>query len=718
MMKLFCAPFRHQFAAVAFCLAGACSAIAQDKTTYTDHVLPLIESHCAKCHNPDKKKGDLDLTTYQGTLKGGGSGAAVVPGNPDSSRLWKSIVQSEDPTMPPNKPPLPEKELAVFKKWIAGGLLESSGSKAIVASKPTVDLSLKVSNTGKPEGPPPMPRELPIEPVLHTARGNPINGLAVSPWAPLVAVAGQKQILLYHTDTLALLGILPFSEGQPWDLKFSRSGKLLIAGGGHGAKSGRVLLWNVETGARIATVGNEYDTVLAADLSPDQARVALGGPDRLIKIYSTKSGELEHKLKKHTDWVTALAFSPDGEFLATGDRNGGVSLWDSESGQELFTTAGHKSAVTAVNWRSDSKLVASSSEDGTAKLWETGEGKLAKTWNAHAAGVLCIAYARDGKIVTSGRDGAVTTWDASGTKLKSFDLSGEPALRCAYTHDGARVIATDFAGRVAVWEAKDGKRAGELDANPLPLAAQLTAAQRKVEELQSRGDQPSPAVVSAEKELARFTTELEATKVLAEKARAEFATKAQEVVRLKVLSTQATPPADVADKLAAARATREQARESNTNAAVKLARLEQDFAGARDKLGALRSAKDGPAELAAARATVARLKVALSLSTLQRARAAVATRKGEVEKLEALIASKQGDIKKLNDDLSMAKDSAARSKLKTDLKAAASELKNAEAELAKAKAGLKAEQASLDRLTLEHEQVKSAPVTPPSGSKG
>ena len=270
------------------CLLCICflnfQAIAQEKVTVQDHVLPLVEANCAKCHNSDKKKGDLDLTTYSAALKGGGSGVVVVSGNPDSSKILKVLSHAEEPNMPPNKPPLPEKELVMFKKWIAGGLLETSGSKAIAAARPSVDLTLKVSSTGKPDGPPPMPRELSVEPVLHTTRGYAINGLAASPWAPLLAVAGQKQVLLYNTTNLDLIGILPFTEGQPSEVKFSRSGKLLLAAGGHGAKSGKVILWNVESGERIATLGSEYDTVLTTDISPDQSRVAIGGTDRLVKI--------------------------------------------------------------------------------------------------------------------------------------------------------------------------------------------------------------------------------------------------------------------------------------------------------------------------------------------------------------------------------------------------------------------------------------------------
>ena len=442
------------------------SAAAEDKVTYQDHILPLVEANCSKCHNADKKKADLDLTSYQGALKGSGSGAVLVSGNLDGSKLWKAITHAEEPTMPPNRPKLADKELEVFKKWILGGLLETAGGKAIAAAAPAVDLTLKADTVGKPDGPPPMPKDLPLEPVVHTARMNAITGLAASPWAPLVAVAGQKQVLLFQGDTLAPLGILPFTEGQPVEVKFSRSGQVLLASGGRGAQSGRVVLWDVVTGKRMLTLGDDYDTVLAADIRPDQAQVALGGPSRLVKLWSTKTGQLQHKIKKHTDWVTAVAFSPNGQMLATADRNGGISVWDPDSAQELFTLAGHKSAVTALSWRGDSKLLASSSEDGTVKLWEMQEGRQMKSWTAHGPGALCVNFAHDGQLVTCGRDLAVTLWNANGGKVRSFEFSGDLPIRAAFSCDDKRVFATDFAGRVAVWTANDGKRAGELNANP------------------------------------------------------------------------------------------------------------------------------------------------------------------------------------------------------------------------------------------------------------
>ena len=448
-------------------LLSGLSTHAQAKISYQEHILPLIEANCSKCHNSDKKKADLDLTSYPGALKGSGSGIVLLSGNPEGSKLWKTVTHSEESFMPPNRPKLGDKELELIKKWISGGLLETAGGKAIAASKPGGDLTLKTEAIGKPDGPPPMPaKPLPLSPAVHTARMTAITGLACSPWAPLVAVAGQKQVLLFNSDSFVLMGILPFTEGQPVQIQFSRNGKLLLASGGRAANSGRVLVWDIPSGNRLMTVGNDYDTVLAADIRPDQSQIALGGPSRLVKIFSTKTSDLQHKIKKHTDWVTAIAFSPNGQMLASADRNGGISIWDPDNAQELFTLAGHKSAVTALCWRQDAKLLASSSEDGTVKLWELKEGKQARNWSAHGRGTLWVNYTHDGRLVTCGRDNAITLWSGTGTKERSLENASELPLRAAFSYDGKRIIASDFAGHVCVWNASDGKRVGELDANP------------------------------------------------------------------------------------------------------------------------------------------------------------------------------------------------------------------------------------------------------------
>src|SRR2546428_8752980 len=151
----------NQLAAILALFCSAFPVLSQEKITYQDQILPLVEANCSKCHNADKKKADLELTSYQGALKGSGSGPVVVSGNLDGSKLWKALNHAEEPFMPPNRGKLDDKEIEKFKKWILGGLLETATGKAVPAAAPGVDLTLKADAIGEPEGPPPMPQDLP-----------------------------------------------------------------------------------------------------------------------------------------------------------------------------------------------------------------------------------------------------------------------------------------------------------------------------------------------------------------------------------------------------------------------------------------------------------------------------------------------------------------------------------------------------------------------------
>src|SRR5207237_1898131 len=87
-------------------------------------------------------------------------------------------------------------------------------------------------------------------------------------------------------------------------------------------------------------------------------------------------------------------------------------------------------------------------------------------WTAHDKGCLWIGYFRDGRLVTCGRDNNIALWDANGGQSRKLKFDDELPLRVAFAQDGKRVFATDFLGHVAAWSAADGKRLGELNANP------------------------------------------------------------------------------------------------------------------------------------------------------------------------------------------------------------------------------------------------------------
>ena len=458
---------------------------ATEKVTFVDHVQPLLRQRCAACHNPDKKSGGLDLSNYTNLMLGGSSGEVIFPGDAESSYLYMLVTHEESPEMPPESEKLPAPELELIEKWINQGALETKSSKALMSKKPKLDLALADTPSGRPEKPA-MPLRMALDPSTYTSRRGAITAMATSPWAPVAAISGHKQILLYSTTDGKLLGALDFPEGEAQILKFSRNGSLLLAGGGRGGASGKVVLWNVETGQRITEVGDELDTVLAADISADQSRIALGGPLRVVRIYSTATGELLHELRKHTDWVYNIEFSPDGVLLATADRNGGMFVWEAFTGREYLTLKGHSAGVTGMSWRSDSNILATGSEDNTIRLWELENGREVKKWTAHGGGVSHIEFARDGRLLSAGRDKVAKLWDQSGKVLRQFEAFQDIALRVTYCDETNHAIAGDFMGAIHMWKADDGAKVADIVPNPAPIAQRLKAAEEGLQAAQAK----------------------------------------------------------------------------------------------------------------------------------------------------------------------------------------------------------------------------------------
>ena len=93
---------------------------ADDETQVFDsRIAPLLARECLDCHNPTDKKGGLDLQTQEAAMRGGDSGAVLIPQRVEESLLWQRIAQGE---MPPKRP-LPVADRQWIKEWIGKGAI-------------------------------------------------------------------------------------------------------------------------------------------------------------------------------------------------------------------------------------------------------------------------------------------------------------------------------------------------------------------------------------------------------------------------------------------------------------------------------------------------------------------------------------------------------------------------------------------------------------------
>jgi hypothetical protein len=111
-------------ALVCLLLSAVVSAAAEDHAFFESRVRPILVEHCYDCHSGVNSKGGLLLDTRQGWEKGGDSGAAIVPGQPDESLFIRAIrYHDEDLAMPPKKKggKLPEADIASLVEWVKMG---------------------------------------------------------------------------------------------------------------------------------------------------------------------------------------------------------------------------------------------------------------------------------------------------------------------------------------------------------------------------------------------------------------------------------------------------------------------------------------------------------------------------------------------------------------------------------------------------------------------
>lgn len=109
--------------ALALLLASRCFWLFAEEPpaelTYEKDIRPILKQHCFHCHGEEPNPhGQLDLRTVKVMLRGGDSGPAIIPGEADSSLIWRRVAADE---MPEGEKKVPPQQKAILRKWIEQG---------------------------------------------------------------------------------------------------------------------------------------------------------------------------------------------------------------------------------------------------------------------------------------------------------------------------------------------------------------------------------------------------------------------------------------------------------------------------------------------------------------------------------------------------------------------------------------------------------------------
>src|SRR5262245_33978449 len=97
-------------------------------------IRPVLAINCYDCHT-EEQMGGLRLDSREAMLKGGKSGPAIVPGNPDASLLIRAVRQTSETLKMPKGGRLKPEEIDALVDWVrAGATWPASAAKTTTAA--------------------------------------------------------------------------------------------------------------------------------------------------------------------------------------------------------------------------------------------------------------------------------------------------------------------------------------------------------------------------------------------------------------------------------------------------------------------------------------------------------------------------------------------------------------------------------------------------------
>ena len=421
-------------------LAGLPSPVHADSAPdFNKQVAPILQKNCLACHSSAAKMGGLVMESYDGLMKGGAHGVAIVAGKPDQSRMIEMLDGKVQPRMPFGGDPLPAADIASLKAWIESGALGPAPGE-----------------TAKALAPLPIPD---IKPQVAVV--SPVASVKFSPDGKLLAVGGYGVVRLIDAVTGKPVATLSGHADYVRSIAFSPDGKMLAAAGGPPQRAGEIKIWDVQTRQLLNTLVGHKDCIYSVAWSPDGKLLASGSYDKTVKLWDPATGKEVKNLQDHIDAVFAVAFSPDGKNLASGSQDRSVKIWDIATGERLYTLSDASDGLTSIAYSPSGKEIAAAGYDKTIYIWEVGDngGRLLHSLIADEDSILSLAWTPDGKtIITSSSDGSIRVRDAATLDpIRVLDHQPEWVEALAISPDGTRLVAGRFDGTLSLYDTKSYK---------------------------------------------------------------------------------------------------------------------------------------------------------------------------------------------------------------------------------------------------------------------
>lgn len=415
-------------------------AVADQPVSWYRDVTPIFKRSCNGCHNPNKRKGEVDTTTYAGFLKPGKHGPNFVAGDVAHSRVLEQ-VSGKEPEMPKEGDPLTAAEVSLIERWVREGAADDTPADAYST-------------------------RLTAPPVYATP---PVTtAIAVSPDGRWVAVSGYHEVFLLDAATLETRTRLIGESPRIDSLAFSPDSTRLAVSGGAPARFGEVQVWQAGTTNELHSWKIGDDSLFGISWSPDGTRLAFGGTDKSARIIDAEKGTELMKFDNHSDWVLRTAWMADGRRLLSGSRDRAMKLIQVSDGQFIDDVNKLLEPVVCMTRHPKEEWAAYGGAEGGVRIYRTKENQertagnndvnLVREFERQSGPALAVAFSPDGSLLAvGGSGGEVRVYKTSdGTRTATLGGHDGAVFALEFSADGTRLFTGGFDGLIRVFDPGTG----------------------------------------------------------------------------------------------------------------------------------------------------------------------------------------------------------------------------------------------------------------------
>ena len=316
------------------------------------------------------------------------------------------------------------------------------------------------------EPPEPEAEPEPTRPVLipQTGHGWSVQGLRYTPDGQWLVSCGAGQMILWHADSLAVMGCYLTESGFPGQFAISPDGQTVA-----GVSKDDWWVWDIGGGQPVAQrrPSEPASGFTCVAFEPGGERLLIGNSRGELTSWDIRSGRLHATVETAVGPVTQLQFSPDGKLLATAHRDGTILLGQTETLATRTKLAGHTHPVESLAFSPDGRFLASATHsEPAARTWDVGTGQPVRTLEVEQ-GASAVSFSQDGKTLAVGdRKGPLHVFECDTGEQPIPPLPapfyGDPAA-LDYAPDGGKLAVAYSGGQLLVLDSATGRELSRVE---------------------------------------------------------------------------------------------------------------------------------------------------------------------------------------------------------------------------------------------------------------